>query len=1119
MTGRTASQRLLTPSKVTAWLDCPHYLTLRSQVEDGVLEEPGSLFGSFAELLKSKGLDHESECLAEYARQGMRIRHVQDKAKDQSFASWVTSIGNPFSEEWDVAYQMPFIRGGIRGVADFVVRVQNPATGAVSYEPVDAKLARAEAKPGHVLQLCFYADAIEELTGIRPEHMHIWLGSGQMETLRVSEFRPYWRRLRGRLSRALADGPAADTVAEPCAHCAFCEFSQICDQQWREADSLIYVAGIRTTDIETLTDSGISTLTELANPSSSAAELLAPERLARLQGQASLQVQARQRPDDPPPFEMIASGEEPWGHGLEKLPEPDEGDVFLDFEGHPFWRADAGLFFLFGLIEQDPGGQWGYRTWWAHDLDEEAVAVTELIDYLAERRNQFPDMHVYHYNHTERSALERMAETHGAGEVALAELIDTGAFVDLLLVARNSIQVGVESYGLKQIERLTEFERTHEIDQGAGAVVQYERFMADQSPEHLTPIAAYNEDDVRATRALRDWLVDHRPNEMPWRESHVEPDPDLPELNETVERLHRFDIGTLEHDLGDLLCYWRDEWFAYLAPKKVKLEADPLDLMDDPEVISDLRPAGLVERIGARGNAITPAMRFSFTPQELDRFGRSDATVMFSTSDGERRYCSIVGLDREAGFVDLQWNKQLQEAQVFPRVVVLHDWVTTEVKFEALEAFGKDLLDERSPNPATLALLRRDLPRFRDNGPTNGVFVDDLKNMASWVTQLENSCVAVQGPPGTGKTYSAARLIRQLVRAGKRVGITAVSHHAIGNVLEAVVAAFAESGELPLLTAVCNPGGSSVRRLADVAYFRDNKKCAKDEFNVVAGTTWLFTNQAMRAAPVDVLLVDEAGQLALADALAASTSARSMILLGDPLQLPQVAQANHPGISGRSVLEHIVGDEVTLPDDRGVFLHQTRRMHPALCQFLSEQIYDNRLLSHDDCAGQSTAAGTGLRWIRADHQGNRTSSAQEADLIAAELLTLIGADWTNQNGETKPLEAEDFMVVAPFNDQVTTIRARLAEEAVLSDVPVGTVDKFQGREAAAVFFSMTTSSGEDLTRGVDFLFSRNRLNVAISRARCLAYLVCTEELLNTRARTVEDMRLIGTLNAVVEAAG
>jgi superfamily I DNA and/or RNA helicase len=274
----------------------------------------------------------------------------------------------------------------------------------------------------------------------------------------------------------------------------------------------------------------------------------------------------------------------------------------------------------------------------------------------------------------------------------------------------------------------------------------------------------------------------------------------------------------------------------------------------------------------------------------------------------------------------------------------------------------------------------------------------------------------------------------------------------------------------------------------------------------------------MRDAPVDVLSIDEAGQLALADALAAVRSANNLVLFGDPLQLSHVAKADHPDGGGRSVLEHVLGEEVTMPADRGVFVTETRRMHPDICAFISDEIYKGRLHSHPSCVRQNTLFGTGLRWLPAVHEGNSTASIEEVDIVAAEVKKLVGTQWTNQQGVVVPLLARDVMVVAPYNDQVKMVRNRLAKDDQLRDVQVGTVDKFQGREAPVVFFTMATSSGSDMIRGADFLFSRNRLNVAVSRARCLAYLVCTDRLLNSRARSIDEMRLISTLCAFVEWA-
>jgi uncharacterized protein len=1112
--------RLLTPSKVTAWLDCAHFLTLRNRVEDGELAEPDPTFGSYARLLVAKGNQHEAECLAEYVRDGMSILGIPARAPGELFADWVARVGNPFNADWQVIYQMPFVHEGMRGIADFVVRVEDRETGAVSYEPVDAKLARAKAKPGHVLQLCFYTDAIEALTGVRPRRMHLWLGSGQPETLAVNEFSPYWRRLRAQLARALAAGPADDTVPEPCPHCEFCEFFELCTTQWRDEDSLVYVAGIRRPERAVLSDAGISTLDQLATQRG---ELngIRPQRLIRLVDQASLQVEARLQKELAPPYTLIEPSDDPaWGRGLERLPAPDAGDVFVDFEGHPFWRPATGLFFLFGVLERDPDGGWCYRAWWAHDLDQEADSVMALVDFLDARRAAYPDAHAYHYNHTERTVLVGRTAAHGVREAELDRLIETGFFVDLFEVARNAMQVGTESYGLKYLERLTAFERGHDIDKGAGAVVEYEQFMADKNPTRLERIASYNEDDVRATQALRDWLVDHRPAEMPWRAAQLEPPPAIPELDAHVAQLHAFGPDTPEHLLGDLLGYWLREWKANMAPKMAKCEADPTTLFDDGDVVAGLHSAELVQRIGKRGKPILPVMRFTFPPQTTDGFPSQGGQVVYLKPDETTGYATIGRLDRDTGQLDLVWNDACQESGYVPTIVVVYDWVDAKPKAKALSEFAARRLDPSgpAPNPVTVALLRAELPRFTPGGwPAGGTFSDDLAEMTRWVTQLDHSYVAVQGPPGTGKTYSAAHLVHTLTTAGQRVGITATSHAAIDHLLIEIIKVFAAKGASDRLHAVRKIGFEPGHQLPGVTYAKDNRHSARSEFNLVAGTTWPFASPEMRAAPVDVLLIDESGQLALADALAASSSARNLILFGDPLQLPQVTQADHPGGGGRSVLEHVL-DDVTLSAERGVFLSQTRRMHPDVCSFISAQIYAGRLTSHPSCWQQTTIVGTGLRWLAAHHHGNSTRSPEEADLIAAEITPLIGTPWTNQKGEEKPLTASDFMVVAPYNDQVRCIRDQLARDEHTVGVPVGTVDKFQGQEAAVVFFSMATSTGEDMTRGAEFLFSRNRLNVAISRARCLAYLVCTDQLLDTRARTVDDMRLIATLNAFVETA-
>ena len=1114
-------EHLLTPSKVSAWLECAHYLTLQSRVEAGSLTVPKSVFGSFADLVMAKGREHEDACFAEYRAQDKRILPIESRG-GRSFEQWVADVGNPFTGKYDVVYQMPFIHNGMRGIADFVIKVRDPDTGVVRYEPVDAKLVRTESKPGHVLQLCFYADAIQALTGIDPEDMHIWLASGETETFRADDFRPYWRRLRTRLAASLAAGPQADTTALPCEHCEYCEFSTTCEQQWRHEDSLVYVAGIRRPEIVTFGQAGVLTLTDLSKLDPSAEEIsgVRAERLKRLTQQAKLQRLALDQEDLPFSIAESEDDQTRWGFGLERLPQPDDGDVFIDFEGHPIWRPEVGLFFLFGLLERDSSGEWKFRPWWAHDKPTETAKAAELIDYLAARRAQFPGMHAYHYNHTERSELQRLADGHPKAEAQLKELVDTGAFVDLYEVGLNGIQIGAESYGLKCMEKLTDFRRNHEIDKGAGAVLKYEHYMKHKDEADLAAIADYNEDDVRATLALRDWLIVNRPPETAWRAAYLEPEEDSRELDETVVQLHA--QGGDAHFLGDLLGYWSREKRAYLGPLIAKLVGDVEVQITDPEVICGLTSEGQFERFDKRtGKSINPGKRFSFPAQELDQFPRSGGSVIFIAEEQKIATTGIARLDRDANVLELAWGEKLRESDPNPTAVAYYEWVEARPKPEALQEFAKDLLRGTPEDTVTMSLLRGDCPRFTAAVGNENPFTANSDDLADRVAGLDRSYLAIQGPPGTGKTFTAAHLVHALVLRGKRVGITATSHPAINNLLNQVMKVFGEYGDTESLKAVRQRSGSAglAEDVKKVLKFGSNSDCADTQFRLVAGTTWVFASQELRNSPVDVLIVDEAGQMSLADTLAASLSAHNLLLVGDPLQLPQVTQASHPGDSGRSVLEHILGDEVTMPADRGLFLSESRRMHPDVCDFISELIYEGRLRSYAPCRRQTTVAGTGLRWISVHHTDNTTSSPEEADLIVAEIQRLMGTDWTDQDGNVRPLSPEDFVVVTPYNDQRRLLRERLEAHPETAMVEVGTVDKFQGQEAAVVFFSMATSSGENVVRGKDFLFSRNRLNVAVSRAQCLAYLVCTEELLNTRARTVDDMRLISTLNAFVEWVG
>jgi superfamily I DNA and/or RNA helicase len=345
------------------------------------------------------------------------------------------------------------------------------------------------------------------------------------------------------------------------------------------------------------------------------------------------------------------------------------------------------------------------------------------------------------------------------------------------------------------------------------------------------------------------------------------------------------------------------------------------------------------------------------------------------------------------------------------------------------------------------------------------------------------------------------------------VGVTALSHAVIRHVLEAVGRpAVHKAGEADEGSAA---GEELVRRVSSNEAAR--QALESGEVSLVGGTAWLWAREDMRDT-VDVLVVDEAGQFSLANAVAVAPAARSLVLLGDPQQLTQPSQATHPYGAGVSALEHLLEGHETIPPDRGVFLGTTYRMHPSVTRFVSELAYEGRLAAapgreRQELSGHGSLGGHGLRWVPVEHAGNSSCSAQEADVVAGVVEELLRRTWTDADGRVRPMTVEDVLVVAPFNAHVATLRAVLP-----AGIPVGTVDKFQGREAPVVIYSMASSTAADAPRGVDFLFDLHRLNVAVSRAKAMSIGVGSPALLDAPVHTPEQLRAVNALCRYVDEA-
>jgi uncharacterized protein len=529
--------------------------------------------------------------------------------------------------------------------------------------------------------------------------------------------------------------------------------------------------------------------------------------------------------------------------------------------------------------------------------------------------------------------------------------------------------------------------------------------------------------------------------------------------------------------------------------------------MDDDALFTDGEALAYLDPVGEPREA-GRSYEFELAFPEQDHKISAGSWIDPATGKG----VTVCSVDNARGVLVISRQKS-RLGEALPSAVIPGGPLDNVVQRKALQRLALAVRDGEPRFRALQDVLAKKPPRFAGVAEGAPIQTGVLEEQRELARTLAESTLVVQGPPGTGKTWLGARLIVDLIARGKRVGVTAMSHKAINNLLAEVERAATCAGvEFRGARKTSASADSFVPEGGRIENIASQTACFDPDYALVAGTSWLFADEQGDEA-FDYLVIDEAGQLSLADALAAGTSARNLVLLGDPLQLPHVSQAVHPEGTSLSVLEHLLDGHPTVLEERGLFLDLTWRMHPAVCEFVSVEVYERRLKSHPDCERQSVGGEAGIRQLVVDHVGNSSASHEEAEAIRSEIERLLGEPYVAMDGSERPLVPHDCMVVTPYN-----LQKRLLLQALPEGVRIGTVDGFQGQEAPVVFFSMATSSGEDAPRDVRFLFSRNRLNVAVSRARCIAYLVCAPALLETHAKTLEQMRLISTLCALSDVA-
>ncbi len=1119
--------------------------------------------------LGKDGLRHEEVLISKLKKDGYRIASLPGKQIERDYQATKEAMADGYDFIWQASLQNEEMRGS----ADLLRRIKSPSSlGEWSYRPIECKLA-SKTKTTFLVQACAYCELLTPLLGERPEQFELYLGGGKFLEFATDKFWAWYQLLRKRYEHFRhAFNPnevPADTPGEHGRWSAFIE------QNLEASRDLVLVANMRQSQRLKFKQAGIHTIDDLAAlPDGSHVHGLNPNALNELRQQAKLQV--KPKAEDGKPHFIVRKTVK--GKGLNKLPRADQGDIWFDLEGVQDSVDGKQLEYLMGATYRDfSKNSVVYKAWWAHSPREEKKIFEEWIDWVQQRRGNHPNLRIYHYGNYEKSAIRRLAQQHSTKESIVDEWLSTELLVDLLPVVKGAIVLGEDSYSIKKVEKLYMEQRDAGVKTACDSVVAYRNWEASGEPStpgelpegspQLKTIEDYNREDCESTALLHDWLLKLRRNEgLPDEPLEALQEEVISERSYPLERLKDVLIDELPEDfkvvstkageeessgindegsrgmswrvqrlLGHLLPFQNREakvsWWGYFD-RRDKAGLSPDELIEDNEVIE----GAIWQTVQAKESSRTGAdyHTFKFNPtQDLKLYtseGDRGRLTLEIASTGLKLDVDEINVDRGQVTLKYPWKKKERRLEeglsdgvpTGPCTLIKVPADIAKPLRERLEAQANEWVYGKQPLPfAMQQLLDRKLVEgliaLNQQVSKEPQGLPEL--LADFLVDKPNQTIALQGPPGTGKSTVTAQLIAELLQRKKRIAISSNSNPAINNLLLKVKDTCVRSG-LDHKIVKCTSQKEDSQLVGHAIPLIPTHAIA-DDMQVVGGTAWTFSREEMTNL-FDVLVVDEAGQMSLANLLVMARCAQSILLVGDQQQLSQPTKANHPGESGNSCLEYLMKGANVVPPDKGIFLATSWRMEPSITDVVSELFYDRKLKANPVNAANGIEWKTpclnaiaqpfpnkGIVFEPVTHHGCNVRSTQEIDRIEQIVDALLGGTFQHAQRDgikSGVLTANDILITAPYNVQVNRLQERLKGKA-----KVGTVDKFQGQEAPVAIHSLTASSGEEAPRGIGFLLEPNRLNVAISRAQCLSIVVGCPDLATGLINTVEEAEQINRL--------
>ena len=1079
-------------------------------------------------LIIEMGNQHEKNMINKIEKTKSVIKIKTDRSNRKASIEQTLSAMKEGAEN---IYQAAIQKDIIFGYADLIVKTKGESLlGDHYYIPYDFKLSR-NPKPTALIQLCCYCDILHSLQGVLPPSFIVVTKDGSSHSFKTDDFFYFYQFLKKQFL-LYHSHLSTEHIPIPSKTAEHRDWSTFARKRLHTLNDISLIAGIRSVHIELLRKKGINTLSEFIQKKDINIKGIPKTTLQILIDQARIQRDSIGQTQ--PKFKLLPhTGER---RGLELLPKEDSADIFFDMEGYPLLGKE-GLEYLYGNATEESSK---YICFWAANEQEEANTFKKWLDWVYERWQQNPGMHVYHYGHYEVSTLKRLMGKYGIGEQKIDDMLRNSVFIDLHRIVTQSLRIGVYSYSIKEVEKLYAQKRATDIQYGGHAAYLFSQFLnandeVAKSP-FLKEIKTYNQEDCFSLQKLCQflWNLQKKYNIpfIPLQEE--EPEKHKPknikkECQEKAQELlkrvplqkRNLHVSQVEQELyiSNILAHLlefhiredKPGWWDYFLRLDMKEE----------EMLEDR-------------NTIASCSLVSFSYGEYKVKFEKDQEISFDIGNTVSilenniwEIYTILDLDLLNGFLLLKPKKNhnnipsdkkftlISEKNDFYKKNIFSSLLKTAYHFSPqLRYFGlkkciHDLLLKKSP----------DLSDSEEIGTSNNDQL--LEKVSTLILNLKNSVFCIQGPPGCGKTYTAAHIILNLIKEKKRIGITANSHKAILNILKTI-------NDQKKISFKCQKVIDSRNQTEEKLFLKDIPVELKSSGEVnpkaqlVGGTTFFFSRPNQESA-YDYLFVDEASQVSLANIVAAGRATKNIILIGDQNQLDQPIQSSHPGESGLSALTYYTDGNTTISKDKGIFLPVSYRMHPSICDFISRRFYNGKLKSHPTTTHQKiifpnsfkkeslssenqklSLPESGLFFIPAEHSGNAHSSIEEAKVISHIYKKLLETQWVDQNQETKPITTKDILIVSPYNFQVACLKKELKRE----EARIGTVDKFQGQEAPVCILSLASSTIHSAPRGISFLFNKNRLNVALSRARCLSIIVGSENLVDTSVFSIPNLQLM-----------